>query len=75
MQNIVFFMTWLILSLYKVTEWLSFKKELFTPYIFIVICLFVILDIVHFGYEGKILVLIAQASGRCLPFTSNTMLQ
>ena len=38
------------------------------PYSLLVLCLFAILAMSHFGVEGKTLVLIAPVPGHCLPF-------
>ena len=48
-----------------------FWKELFTQLTVgsLCNCLFVIIVISHFGFEGKILVLIAPVPGLCSPFT------
>ena len=47
----------------------SFGKRMFS-----LLCLFVDLVVSHFGFEGKILVLIASVSGHSLPFTFDTNL-
>ena len=39
------------------------------PYVLFVLCLFVILVISHFGFDGGTLVLIASVPGHCLPFS------
>ena len=36
---------------------------------FSLLCLFVALVVVHFGVEGRTLVLIVSVPGHCLPFT------
>ena len=36
---------------------------------FSLLCLSVALDVSHFGFEGRTLVLIASVPGHCLPFT------
>ena len=39
------------------------------PYVLFVSCLFVILVVSYYGFEGGTVVLIASAPGYCLPFT------
>ena len=37
------------------------------PSVLFVFCLFVIVDVSHFGFEGRPLVLISTVPGHCLP--------
>ena len=39
------------------------------PCVLIVLCLYVILVISHYGFDGRTLVLMASVPGHCLPFT------
>ena len=39
------------------------------PYVLFVLCIFVVLVISRFGFEGATLVLIVSVPGHCLPFT------
>ena len=36
---------------------------------FFLLCLFAVLVVSHFGFDGRTLVLIAPVPGQCLPFT------
>ena len=57
-------------------EWPPFGKDLLTrsTVCLFVLCIFVILAVSHFGFEGKTLVLIAPVvAGHCSPFTFNVV--
>ena len=41
-------------------------------HVFSLCCLFVVLVVSHFSFEGRTLVLIASVPGHCLPFTFET---
>ena len=59
------------LHLVRVAEWSPFGKELRLLYVLLVLllCLFVISVIFHFGFDDRILVLIVPVPGYCLLFT------
>ena len=52
-----------------------FGRELptWSPYVLFAlhVCLFVILVVSHFGFEGRTLILVAPLPGSCSPFTFN----